>query len=83
MTRLRSEIFPELLGDSPAGAHVGGQTANSAGLGNRVADRLPCLLIAVVALSFLLLTVVVRSVVVALEAALLNLLGIGAAYAFS
>jgi hypothetical protein len=37
----------------------------------------------VVALSFLLLTVVVRSVVVALEAALLNLLGIGAAYAFS
>ena len=80
VTRLRSEIFPDVLGDSPARAHVGGQTANFADLGNRVADRLPYLIIAVVTLSFLLLTVVFRSVVVALKAALLNLLSIGAAY---
>jgi RND superfamily putative drug exporter len=80
VTRLRSEIFPDVLGESPASAHVGGQTANFADLGNRVADRLPFLIIAVVTLSFLLLTVVFRSVVVALKAAVLNLLSIGAAY---
>jgi RND superfamily putative drug exporter len=45
-----------------------------------VGERLPLFISAVVLLSFLLLTLVFRSVVVALKAALLNLLSIGAAY---
>ena len=78
--RLRAEVFPPLLDDSPARAHVGGQTASFADIGDRVTDRLPLFIAAVIVLSFLLLTLVFRSVLVPLKAALLNLLSIGAAY---
>jgi RND superfamily putative drug exporter len=49
-------------------------------LSDKVADRLPWFIGAVVGLSFLLLMAVFRSVFVPLKAALLNLLSIGAAY---
>ena len=78
--RLRADVFPSVLDRSPARAHVGGQTANVADVGGRVGDRLPLFVAAVVLLSFLLLTVVFRSVLVPLKAALLNLLSIGASY---
>ena len=78
--RLRADVLPSALVDSPAKAHVGGLTATFLDLGHRVTERLPRLIIAVIALSFLLLVVVFRSIVVPLKAALLNLLGIGAAY---
>jgi RND superfamily putative drug exporter len=78
--RLRTEVFPSTLGESPARAHVGGQTATLADIGDRVNDRLPLFIAAVILLSFLLLTLVFRSIVVPLKAALLNLLSIGAAY---
>ena len=61
-------------------AHVGGNTADWADIGDRLEERLPYFLGAVVLLSFLLLTVVFRSVLVPLKAAVLNLLGVGAAY---
>ena len=78
--RLRAEVFPAVLGNGPARAHIGGQTATWADLGDRVRDRLPVLVLAVLLVSFLLLTVVFRSIAVPLKAALLNLLSIGAAY---
>jgi putative drug exporter of the RND superfamily len=78
--RLRAEVFPAVLDDSPASAHIGGQTATFGDIANRVTDRLPLFVGAVVVLSFLLLMVLFRSVLVALKAALLNLLSIGAAY---
>jgi RND superfamily putative drug exporter len=78
--RLRADVFPKVLADSTASAHVGGQTATWGDLGGRVGDRLPWFIAAVVLLSFLLLTVVFRSVLVPLKAALMNLLSIGAAY---
>jgi putative drug exporter of the RND superfamily len=78
--RLRAQVFPAVLDQSPARAHIGGQTASFADVGDRVRARLPLLIAAVVLLSFLLLTLVFRSVVVPLKAALLNLLSIGAAY---
>lgn len=78
--RIRSEIFPPILDGSPATAHVGGQTATWADIGQRITDRLALFIIAVVVLSFLLLMVVFRSILVPLKAALLNLLSIGAAY---
>ena len=80
ITRLRTTVLPAALGHSPATAHVGGQTATWADLGHRVGNRLPVFIAAVVLLSFLLLTVVFRSVVVPLKAAVMNLLSIGAAY---
>ncbi len=78
--RLRSEVFPAALDGSPATAHVGGQTANFADLSERVQDRLFLFIAAVVVLSFALLMIVFRSILVPVKAALLNLLSIGAAY---
>jgi RND superfamily putative drug exporter len=78
--RLRSDVFPPVLDESPARAHVGGQTASFVDIGNRVNGRLPVFIAAVLLLSFLLLMLVFRSILVPLKAALLNLLSIGAAY---
>ncbi len=80
VNRLRTDVLPPVLDQSRARAHVGGQTANFADVGERVNDRLPLFIAAVILLSFLLLTVVFRSILVPLKAALLNLLSIGAAY---
>jgi len=73
-------VFPPVLDQSPASAHIGGQTASFADIGERVNGRLPYFIAAVLLLSFLLLTLVFRSILVPLKAALLNLLSIGAAY---
>ncbi|WP_433022702.1 MMPL family transporter [Kribbella sp. CA-294648] len=78
--RLRADVFPVVLGQSSARAHIGGQTALSADLGGKVSDRLPWFIGAVVLLSFLLLMLVFRSVLVPLKAALMNLLSIGASF---
>ena len=78
--RLRAAVLPSVLAGSPARAHVGGQTANFADVGARVNERLPVLIAAVLAMSFLLLMLVFRSVLVPLKAVVLNLLSIGAAY---
>ncbi|MFG1625553.1 MMPL family transporter [Kribbella sp. NPDC049227] len=78
--RLRAEVFPSVLGPSPATAHVGGQTATLADVGAKVNDRLGLFIGAVILLSVVLLTFVFRSVVVPLKAALMNLLSIGASF---
>jgi RND superfamily putative drug exporter len=78
--RLRTDVIPAVIGGSPAKAHVGGQTASLADVGDRVRERLPLFIGAVILLSVVLLTVVFRSVVVPLKAALMNLLSIGASF---
>ena len=78
--RLRAEVFPEVLEGSAARAHIGGQTASFGDIGNRVKDRLALFIVAVLVLSLVLLTLVFRSVVVPLKAAVMNLLSIGSAY---
>jgi putative drug exporter of the RND superfamily len=77
--RLRDETIP---GATPDGAvvYVGGATATFIDLSERVTNALPWFIGTVVLLSFLLLIVVFRSILVPLKAALLNLLSIGAAY---
>ena len=78
--RLRAEVFPAVLEGTSATAHVGGATASFSDIGGQVKDRLPLFIAAVIALSFLLLVVLFRSILVPLKAAILNLLSIGAAY---
>ncbi len=80
IARLRAHVFPTVLAGHEATVHIGGQTASFADLGNRVKERLPLFIAAVVLVSFALLTVVFRSILVPLKAALLNLLSIGASY---
>ena len=59
---------------------MGGPTAGFIDQSDKIADRLPWFIAAVVSLSFLLLMIVFRSILVPLKAAMLNLLSIGAAY---
>jgi RND superfamily putative drug exporter len=77
--RIRSDVIRETVGDSTA-VHVGGATASFSDMGKQVQDRLPLFIGAVVLMSFVLLVVLFRSILVPLKAALLNLLSIGAAY---
>ncbi len=80
VARLRSKVIPTVLDGTAVTAHVGGQTATFADLGDRVQERMPRFVVAVLLLSFLLLTVLFRSVLVPLKAVVLNLLSVGAAY---
>ncbi len=73
---LRNDVIPA----SGLIAHVGGSTASDIDFSHQMADRLPVFIGAVLALSFLLLLAVFRSVLVPLKAVVLNLLSIGAAY---
>ena len=77
---LRSDVLPAAIGTSGAQAYVGGLTAAYIDIGDRIADRLPYFIGAVVLLSFLLLMIVFRSILVPLTAAVMNLLSVGAAY---
>ena len=77
--RIRGPIFSSAL-ISETKAHVGGATASFADVSERVQNRLPIFIAAVIALSFILLMLVFRSILVPIKAALLNLLSIGAAY---
>jgi RND superfamily putative drug exporter len=80
VTRLRADTIPTALAGTGVHAYVGGQTATFIDLSDRVAERLPWFIGAVIALSFLLLMVVFRSIVVPVKAAVMNVLSIGAAY---
>ncbi|MFE6751751.1 MMPL family transporter [Kitasatospora purpeofusca] len=80
VARLRTDVLPAAIGPGPARAHVGGAAASLSDVGRRTSQRLPVVVIAVLAVSFLLLMLVFRSVLVPLKAVLLNLLSIGAAY---
>ena len=61
-------------------AKVGGLTAGGIDFADYLAGRLPLLIGAVLLLSFLLLMVVFRSLLVPLKAVIMNLLSVGAAY---
>jgi putative drug exporter of the RND superfamily len=73
---LRQDVLPK----QHATSYVTGVTAGAVDFTNQITSRLVWLILAVVALSFILLTVAFRSVVIATKAAILNILSIGAAY---
>jgi RND superfamily putative drug exporter len=77
---LRDDVLPPTLTGTNSQAFVTGQTAAFIDISEKLASRLPLFIGAVVLLSFLLLMVVFRSVLVPLKAAVMNLLSIGAAY---
>ena len=77
---LRNDVIPEATAGTGAEVYVGGQTATFIDMSDKVADRLPYFVGAVILLSVILLMMVFRSVAVPLKAAAMNLLSIGAAY---
>jgi len=80
LERLRDDVIPAATDGTGMKVRVGGITASYVDQTDSISSRLPIFIIAVIALSFLLLLAVFRSVLVALKAAILNLLSIVAAY---
>ena len=78
--RLRSDYIPAAFDGSSAEVLVGGKTAENIDYFAVMHDWLPLVLVFVLGLSFLLLTLAFRSIVVSATAILLNLLSVGAAY---
>ncbi len=78
--RLRESVVPANTGGSTLAVHVGGQTAVGVDLADTMGSRLPYMFLAILLLSFLLLMLVFRSLLVPLKAVIMNLLSIGASY---
>jgi RND superfamily putative drug exporter len=77
---LRVHVIPSIFGGSGAHVYVGGNTADNVDYFDAVTNPTPYVLLFVLGLSFVLLTVAFRSIVVALVSIVLNLLSVGAAY---
>ena len=77
---LRTELVPEAFSGTEAEVLVGGSTSENIDYFDSVIDPAPFVIAFVLLLTFVLLTVVFRSVVVAATAVGLNLLSVGAAY---
>lgn len=75
---LRTDVLPAASGG--AETHVGGFTAGKGDLTDRISSRMVLVVGAVVLVATLLLLVAFRAPIVALKAALMNLLSVGAAY---
>ena len=78
--RLRSTTIPKAETGTDMHADVGGSTAGFVDLASRISDKLPLQILVVIALSFLLLILAFRTVVIPAQAAIMNLLSIGASY---
>ena len=78
--RLRDDVTPGLETATGARLSVGGVAALFDDLGEVLTARLPLFIGIVIGLSFVLLMLVFRSIVIPIKAALMNLLSIGAAY---
>jgi RND superfamily putative drug exporter len=78
--KLRSNVIPKADKGTDMKADIGGSTAGYIDLASRISDKLPLQIIVVIALSFLLLIVAFRTAVIPAQAAVMNLLSIGASY---
>jgi len=80
VNRIHDMVLPKATAGTGISAYVTGPNAGNVSFANLIGQRLPWLIGVVVALSLLLLLVVFRSVVIAVKAAVMNLLSITAAY---
>jgi uncharacterized membrane protein YdfJ with MMPL/SSD domain len=77
---LRASVIPTVFSGSGAKVYVGGDTAENVDYFDAVSNPTPYVLLFVLGLSFVLLTIAFRSIMVALVSIVLNLLSVGAAY---
>ena len=80
VSSLRDTVLPQAAGDSGLAVKVTGSVAVNVDFSGYLADRLPTFFAVVLALSFVLLMAVFRSLLVPLKAVIMNLLSIGSAY---
>ncbi len=77
---LRSSTIPKAEAGTDLRAYVGGSTAGYVDLASKISAKLPLQIAVVILLSLILLMIAFRTVVVPPQAALMNVLSIGAAY---
>ncbi len=77
---LRNTVIPKAEKGTNMRAYVGGTTAAYDDLASKISSKLPLQIVVVIALSFLLLLLAFRSTVIPAQAAVMNLLSIGASY---
>jgi uncharacterized membrane protein YdfJ with MMPL/SSD domain len=77
---LRDSVLPAATGGEDVEAHLGGSTAANVDLAKEIAGRLPLVILVVLALSFLVLLLAFRSLLVPLQAAVVNLLCVAASF---
>jgi RND superfamily putative drug exporter len=80
VNRLSDQVLPRAVAGTGLTAYLTGPNVGNVTFANTIAARMPALIGVVIGLSMLLLLVVFRSIVVAVKAAVMNLLSIGAAY---
>jgi putative drug exporter of the RND superfamily len=80
ITTLRNHVIPSALAGQRLTVYVGGQTALSDDYAAQLSSKLPLFVAMVVVLSFVLLMIVFRSLVIPATAAVMNLLSAGAAF---
>ncbi len=80
VNQLRSTEIPKAEKGTNMTAYVGGTTAAYVDLASNISSKLPLQIGVVIVLSFLLLLLAFRTVVVPVQAAVMNVLSIGAAY---
>ncbi|MBT3943278.1 MAG: MMPL family transporter [Chloroflexi bacterium] len=78
--RLRDDYVPTAFAGAPVEAFVGGLTSEEIDLLDTTSTYQPWVIALVLGLSFILLTMVFRSIVVPIKAIIMNLLSVGAAY---
>jgi RND superfamily putative drug exporter len=78
VSKLRSGVLPAIEHQTGARVYVGGATASQVDFSHVLASKLPLFIGVVIALAALLLLIVFRSFVIPVQAALMNLLSIGA-----
>ncbi|MFD7702053.1 MMPL family transporter [Streptomyces caelestis] len=78
--RLMDDTLPDAVRGTDASTYVTGTTAAQVDFRDIVADRLPLIIAVVVALAFLIILAVFRGLLVAVKAAVLNVLSITASY---
>jgi len=78
--QIREQTVPSVFGPFANGVHVTGWAARQADFTDLAADRQIPVVVFVLTLSFILLMLVFRSILVPLKAVIMNLLSVGAAY---
>ena len=72
--RLRDEVVPKATAGGDAVAYVSGQTAAFKDIGERIMNRLPLFLLYIIGVTFIVLAMAFRSIVVSLTAAITTIL---------
>ncbi|MFG2921826.1 MMPL family transporter [Streptomyces sp. NPDC048305] len=80
VSHLKDDVLPDAVSGTAAKGYVTGTTAAQVDFLDIVSSRLPLIIAVVVGLAFLVILAVFRGVLVALKAAVLNVLSIAASY---